>query len=172
MGRHAKSTLPNKFPILKADGDPRRCQRRHTHLTPMTTPGAADGPPPSKERPSDVPPRMEYTAKRISRLEGRWHLRGHQLSHDHLTPMRTPGAADCPLPSKDMTLDASPHRMYTSKQVSHLEGCWRRRGCRTCHKHLTPMRTQGAADGPPTNRERPSDVLLHREYVAKQVFVP
>ena len=78
----------------------------HKHLTPMRTPGTADGPPPSRERPSDAPPCREHFAKQITRLEARWRLRGRHRSHDHLPPMRTPGAVDGPPPSREWRLDA------------------------------------------------------------------
>ena len=48
----------------------------------------------SREKPSDMPPHREYIAKQVSRLEGRLHSKGRKRRHEHLTPMRTPGATD------------------------------------------------------------------------------
>ena len=42
---------------------PRDRQPHHKHVMPMKIRGAADGPPPRRERPSDAPPRREITAK-------------------------------------------------------------------------------------------------------------
>ena len=63
-----------------------------------------------------------------------------------------------------------PVREYVTKQVSRLERHWRPRGRQRGHKHLTPMRTPGAAYSPPSSRKRPLYAPQRRQYVAEQVF--
>ena len=92
------------------------------------TPGAADGPPPSRERNLVAPPCREYTAEQDARSQGRWRQRGLQRHHKNLTPMRTPGAADGPPPNREWPLDALPCREYAADQVAYGQGRWRLKG--------------------------------------------
>ena len=46
-------------------------QRRHEKLGQMRMPGAADGSPPIRERPSDALTRREYAVKQVPRRQGR-----------------------------------------------------------------------------------------------------
>ena len=72
--------------------------------------------------PSAATPRRQYVAKQLSLSEGRWRPRIRPLHNEHLTLMRTPGAADGPFPIRERPLDVPPYRQYVAKQVSHREG--------------------------------------------------
>ena len=87
----------------------------------MRTLGDADGPPTSRKKLSNAPPRRKYTSKQVSRVEYRWHPRGRQRRHENLMPMRTPGAVDGPPPSRERHSNATPLREYVTKHVSRLE---------------------------------------------------
>ena len=157
--------------VSRVEGRWRRRGHQHPteHMMLLRTPGAADTPPPIGERPLDAPPSREYVDKQVSRLESHWRPRGRQRHHMHLTPMRTQGAVNGPPPSRERPLDAPPLRKYFTKQVFRLEGRWRPRGLQRRHKHLMPLRTQGAANGPPPIRELPLDAPPRWEYITKQV---
>ena len=65
---------------------------------------------------------LEYAVKQVSCLESRWRPKGHHHRHKHVMPMRTPGAAEGILPSRERSSDMPLRREYVAKQVSHLEG--------------------------------------------------
>ena len=169
---YAGSTSPSRFSCLGGRWHRRGRHRRHHHLTPMGTLGAADGPSPSRKRPSDAPPRREYVVKQVSLLEARWRLRGCEHRHEHTTLMIMQGAADSSPTGRERPSDAPPRSDHVIKRVSRLEGRCHPRGRQCRQEHLTPMRMQGAADGPPPIRERETTRRATSQEIRSQIGFP